>query len=288
MRGVFIFLRPIKVDRKNVYVIFIFIMTEKVQSAERGKYAFWKAFPWAIGIFVATLIVSYGSIWLADKVGWRNFIVSATYPGTVLVVAVLFLQQLIDSAKQRFAEDQSACGVLNSAFRLISRRAKREDEILQTLGRLADGLYFFLRKEKELGDIIKILDILDEKIDSAKEKLSPEMRLELLGQITKIYEALGGISRRRRYPILRSRYVNNKLLAYMGVLFLSLSVATSETNPLIGQTAVFIFTYGLTTAFFYVKHMEFGIGYNPGNVRPDWSRDGWLAEIKAARLSNKI
>lgn len=266
---------------------------DKLPLPERGNFAFLEAFPLSLLIFVVILGVSYGLVGVTTWIWGKQMPVSATYAGTVLVVSALFLQQLIDSAKQRFAEDQSAAGVLNNAFRLVAHGAKNEDT-LKTLTYLAWNLYGFFRREtvlvfgadgRELKGGQPILAVLQRQIDEAK--LTAEMRLELLMQVREMVVALGGITRRRTYPIIKSRYVVNMMLASVGVLMMSLSEVTSETSHFIGQAVVFVFIYGLTTAINYVRHMEFGIGYDPGDVRPDVCLAGWLAEIEAARSNGK-
>ena len=265
----------------------------ELPSPERGRFAFLEAFPLSVLIFAAILGASYGLVGFAEWTGWKRTPINATYAGTVLVVAALFLSQLIDSAKQRFADDQAATGVLNNAFRLIAHGAKNED-VLKTLTYLAWSLYSFFRREdvqvfdakgKEIKGGQAILAVLQHQIDAAE--LTAEMRLELLTQVREVVVALGGIARRRTYPILKSRYVVNALFSSVGVLLLSLAEATGETTYFVGQSVVFVFTYGLTTALIYVRHMEFGIGYDPGDVRPDLCLTGWLAEIEAAKSNSE-
>lgn len=259
-----------------------------VPSPERGQYAFVEALLPAILIFGTILALTYGSIWVVKWLGGTTAPVSATYAGTILVVAGLFLGSLIASANHRFDQDQTASGVINTAFRLIAHGAKSDRQVLDILTCLAWQLYYFFRAEevsvisgkKKLGGAQPILAVLATHIDGAK--LTAEMRLELLGQIREVQSALGGIARRRTYRILRSRYIVNGIFSGVGVFLMSLSATTGEGNPWIGQAVAFVFTYGLTTALQYVHHMEFGIGYDPGDVRPDLSLATWLQEIAAA------
>src|SRR3989338_11708976 len=88
---------------------------KKILSPERGNFAFIEILTLSIFFFAATIGLSYGFAGFTTWMWGKQIPISTTYAGTVLVVSALFLQQLVDSAKQRFSEDQSAAGVLNNA-----------------------------------------------------------------------------------------------------------------------------------------------------------------------------
>lgn len=278
-------------------------LAEKVQTRtpdpEQGRYAFRQAvLPTLIG-FVAIVGLAYLLIALASWLGWEKVPVSTAYAATVLIVAGLLISSLISSASQRFDQDHAAAGVLSTAFSLLAhgiQNAPTEasdgaEKTLQTLEHFAWSTYYFLDGQavmvkfggKELMGRQPILAQLISLVDALQ--LNTELKLELLTQLREMQSALGGIARRRDYPILRSRYVVNVGFSALGVLLLCLSSISGDGILWLGLLVSFMFTYGLTTVIFYVKHMAYGIGYDPGDVRPDMCLTNWRREIIAARTN---
>lgn len=264
---------------------------KEIPTPERGHYAFMKALPLSVLVFMVILGADHLLPGLLERAGASRISVEAAYAGTLLLVAALFMQILLDSGKQRNEEDKVAVGVLNNGFWVLANGLKTQPRYnsLKDLEWLAWCLYRFLNGDrltvyydgKALKGSKPVLARLLFLIDLAK--LTPDMKYQLLTQVTEMSKAIGGIASRRIYPILKSRYLVNILFCFAGVLMVSLAESTGEGNHLLGQGVVFLFTFGLTTVLMYIRHMEFGIGYDPGDIRPDHTLAQWLSEIEAAR-----
>ena len=263
----------------------------EIPTPGRGHYAFMKALPLSALIFIVILGADRLLPELLMKAGANQISVEAAYAGTLLLVAALFMQILLDSARNRNEEDKGAVGVLNNGFWVLANGLMTQPgfTFLTDLEWLAWCLYRFLNGDRltvyygknSLKGSKPALAKLLSKIDSAE--LTPDMKYQLLTQVSEMSKAIGGIASRRTYPILKSRYLVNILFCFAGVLMVSLAESTGPGNHWLGQAVVFLFTFGLTTVLMYIRHMEFGIGYDPGDIRPDHTLTLWLSEIEAAR-----
>lgn len=253
---------------------------------QKGQFAFVQAMLPSVLVFAAILGSTYGYVWLARWLGYQPSPISANYATTVLIVAGLLLSSLISASNSRFTEDQEAVGAINVAFRQIVAGLGDNEDMRRIVRHLAWSMFFLFRGEpimvtlkgKQLHGAQPILAVLMKQIDS-EQKFSPEMKYCLLSRVGLIQSALGGIARRRAYPLLRSRYVVNTMFLVIGVALMSISTATAEQNSWVGQAVAGIFAYGLITILYYVRHMASGIGYDPGDIQPNKCLKGWLEEF---------
>lgn len=268
-------------------------LSRRAPKPEPGRYAFTEAIVPAVISFILFLVVAQGSVWIAEKYfSWKVAPFAQANADKILIVAGVLLSVLLAAASQRAEADKVANGSITTAFRLIAHGVKGNQEILRTLAVLAWSVYHFFRREKveiydQEGRLLQgfqpILPILLNRIDALPaQELATERKLELLTQGREMTAALGGIASRRMYVILKSRYINNIIFAGLGVLMVMLSAVTGDINPWVGYTIAFFFTYGLTAIFKIIQHLADGIGYDPGDVRPDRSLESWLVEIDAA------
>ena len=294
----FVLSKKSRAERKTAMNMKVIDIGDKVNveyniCPKKGQYAFWEALPFAIVIFGMIIMLGITILEVVKFNGIKIAPVNPTYAGTILLVAGLFLGQLISTANQRFDQDHMATGTITTAFRMLVHGVGNDLSMSNLLGHLAWSMFYFfsgesveiVQERKTLEGFQPILRIISKRIDRDSSLISTEKKAELLSLIKEIQSALGGINRRRTYGILKSRYIVNGMFSSAGVFLMTLSALTNP-SPAIGLLVAFVFTYGLTTAMIYVKHMESGIGYDPGDVRPDLCLKAWMKEREAARDDN--
>lgn len=269
-----------------------------VPPPSRGRYAFLEAFLPAVLIFAILREIASGLIWASKTYfGWQVVSVNEGYAATIMIVGGLILSVLLSTASDRAKADRDANGESTTTFRLLAHGVSGVEggkKILRILAALAWTIYYFYRREdvevlldgRKLRGFCPLVHVLLDQIDELP--INSERKLEWQTQTRLMLGALGGIVSRRTYRILRSRYVNNVLFTSLGILLMILSVLTGSGNWWVGQVILFFFTYGATSIFFVTVHLADGIGYDPGDIRPDLSLETWLGEIEAACMNGGI
>jgi len=268
---------------------------EPVIRKREKRYAFQQAFlPVTAIFFLIVLPIEWLLLTLAkNHYGWEKIPYVETYYSVVLILAGLLLSSLIGAASNQFSEDKAAVGLVNRAFRTLSHGVKGNKDALRMIKILAWATFVFFEEEtptiksgtRKLNGDFPVLRVLMQKVSEMKE-LSNEIKSVLFEEIQSLSITLGGIKRRRAYGILKSRYVVNGIFCFFGVFLISLSTASTDV-AIVGQFVSYVFGYGLATVLIYIKHMENGIGYDPGDIPPDKCLAAWLGEIDEAEKDAK-
>jgi len=271
---------------------------EELKPLEKseGRYAYLRAIPKAAIVFASVLAIVYGSVYIAEQLGWHKTGLDTQYTAALLFVTALLLASLVNAASQRFSEDQADAGAIGTAIRVIASEISSMTKLLEplTLLNTLEGICWHIYFQFEevpveiLGDeegkprkgVQPLLSLLSRQLRSSS--MPPEQRQDVSAQLAAIQGALGRIARRRAHPILFSRYAINGMFCFVSLTLLALPAAIGGKGWLLSLLLTFLVAYGLTTVLTYVKQMESGIGYDPGDIKPRAALAAWLVEVEAA------